>query len=104
MTDPVAAVRQQTALETSEELWAKLSKRRVVSIDDTFCTQRVSDPGGDFADTEIHVSAVEVQADTLLIYLTSGTVRRRVKGILRLPLGKIDLARAMAGARKVAPK
>lgn len=104
MTDPVAAVRHQTALETSEEIWAKLSQKRVVSVSETFFTQRVSDPGGDLADTELHVSAVEVQADTLLIHMTSGTVRRRVKGILRLPLGKIDFARAMAGARKDASK
>lgn len=86
--------------ETTEELWVKLSLKRIARIDDTFPTQRASDPQGDPADTEIHVSAVQVEADTLLVHVTSGTVKRRVKAILRLPLGKIDYARAMAGARK----
>jgi hypothetical protein len=92
--------------ETTEEIWANLAQKRIVRIDDTFFTKHVSngDLAADFAKTEIHVSAVEVEANTLLVYLTSGTIKRRVRGVLRLPLGKIDLARAMAGARKANTK
>lgn len=98
-------IRNPVPCETTEEIWAKLALKRIVRIDDTFHTTRVSDPNlaAAVAETELHVSAVEVEADTLLVYVTSGTIKRRVKGTLRLPLGKIDYARAIAGARKAKP-